>query len=506
MRIACLLQPDLPLAARLRVEPDLAGVPFAIVDGPSPRAQVTCVTAEARVRAVRPGLTITQARALCPELVVRVANVEVERSAEAALRDVALSFSPRVEKPTRPDALTGAVLLDASGLRRLYSGGEEEIAAAMIATGRRLGLDLRVGIAETRGVARIAAKAGVRVIGKGHETVVLAPMPIDALAFGEFGAAAVTERLRSWGLATVGDFALLPMRGTFERLGPVGCRLMELARGVDRTPLQPVPPAEAVVESLELDYAIYEVEPLAFLLRGLLDRAIERLSARGLAAGTFDLVFELDPRGQDVRQVVVAAPTRDVPSLVRLARLSVEERPPAEPVRGLSVRIAGQPAREEQMSLFGPRSPAPDRLATTLARLAALVGPERVGAPAVVDSHDPAAFAMAPFAPPPLEEAPPQRRAPRALARRMLRPPRPAEVFCQATPGTPSAARPTYVRAEGMGGGRVVHVAGPWRTRMEWWKKEVHRDDWDVILSDGGIYRIFHDLANDAWFVDARYD
>ena len=499
MRIACLLQPDLPLAARLRVEPELAGAPLAIVDGTGTRAQVVCVTAEARIRAVRPGLTVTQARALCPEVVVRATNTEVERTAEAALRDVGLSFSPRVEKVSRPDALTGAVLLDASGLRRLVGGGEEEIASAMIATGRRLGLDLRAGIAGTRGVARIAARAGVRIVGKGHETVVLAPLPIDTLAFGEFGAAAVTERLRSWGLQTVGDFALLPMRGTFERLGPVGCRLMELARGVDRTPLQPVPPAEVIEESLELDYTIYAVEPLAFLMRGLLDRATERLAARGLAAGTFDLVLELDPRGKDVRQVVIAAPTRDVPSLVRLARLSVEERPPVEPVRGLAVRIAGQPVREEQMSLFGPRAPSPERLATTLARLSALVGPDRVGTPEVVDSHHPAAFAMAPFAPPPIDEAPPSRPATRSLARRMLRPPRPAEVFCQ-------RARPTYVRAEGMGGGRVVHVAGPWRVRMDWWKKEIHRDDWDVILSDGGIYRIFHDLNADAWFVDARYD
>lgn len=497
MRIACLLQPDLPLSARLRVEPDLAGTPLAVVDGTSTRAQVLCCTAEARTRAVRPGLTVTQARALCPELVVRVRNAEIERSAEAALRDVGLSFSPRVEKTTRPDALTGALLFDASGLRRLYDG-EEELAAAMLATGRRLGLDLQVGIAGTRGVARIAARAGIRTVAKGHETVVLAPLPIDVLAFGEFGAAAVTERLRSWGLCTVGDFALLPMRGTFERLGPVGCRLMELARGVDRTPLAPVPPAEVIEESIELDWVLYEVEPLAFLVRGLLDRAVLRLAARGLAAGNFDLALELDPRGKDVRQIVVAAPTRDVPSLVRLARLSVEERPPTEPVRALAVRLVGQPVREEQMSLFGPRAPAPDRLATTLARLSALVGPERVGAPAVVDSHHPAAFGMAPFAPASLDEAPPPRAPTRALARRMLRPPRPAEVFCQ-------RARPTYVRADGMGG-RVVHVAGPWRTRMDWWREEVHRDDWDVILSDGGIYRIFHDLRRDCWFVDARYD
>src|SRR5690349_14226523 len=102
MRVGCLIVPDLPLQARLRAEPDLAGSPLAIVDGPSPRAVVLCVSPEARREAaaahptgcaIRPGLTVTQARAICPSLVVKIASRETEQSAEAALRDVALTFS-----------------------------------------------------------------------------------------------------------------------------------------------------------------------------------------------------------------------------------------------------------------------------------------------------------------------------------------------------------------------------------------------------------------------------
>ena len=32
------------------------------------------------------------------------------------------------------------------------------------------------------------------------------------------------------------------------------------------------------------------------------------------------------------------------------------------------------------------------------------------------------------------------------------------------------------------------------------------RDEWDVALGDGAVYRIFHDRDRDAWFVDAIVD
>jgi hypothetical protein len=33
-----------------------------------------------------------------------------------------------------------------------------------------------------------------------------------------------------------------------------------------------------------------------------------------------------------------------------------------------------------------------------------------------------------------------------------------------------------------------------------------NRDEWDVSLGDGAVYRIFQDRGSDAWFVDAIVD
>jgi hypothetical protein len=33
-----------------------------------------------------------------------------------------------------------------------------------------------------------------------------------------------------------------------------------------------------------------------------------------------------------------------------------------------------------------------------------------------------------------------------------------------------------------------------------------NRDEWDVSLSDGAVYRVFRDRDTDAWFIDAIVD
>src|SRR2546430_10784958 len=71
----------------------------------------------------------------------------------------------------------------------------------------------------------------------------------------------------------------------------------------------------------------------------------------------------------------------------------------------------------------------------------------------------------------------------------------------------------------GFVGGSVVACAGPWRTSGAWWAERAgqpvpavpalppvppwNRDEWDVALNDGAVYRIFQDRESEAWFVDA---
>ena len=68
--------------------------------------------------------------------------------------------------------------------------------------------------------------------------------------------------------------------------------------------------------------------------------------------------------------------------------------------------------------------------------------------------------------------------------------------------------------------GNVLQAAGPWRTSGDWWSDRPrgsggagrpggsawNRDEWDVSLSDGAVYRVFRDRDTDAWFVDAIVD
>ena len=95
--------------------------------------------------------------------------------------------------------------------------------------------------------------------------------------------------------------------------------------------------------------------------------------------------------------------------------------------------------------------------------------------------------------------------------------------------------RPVRVTTDrrGYAGGSVVHAAGPWRTSGAWWAGEAgragreprlrnspvppfrpvppilpywDRDEWDVSLSDGAVYRIFRDRDTDGWFIDGIFD
>jgi protein ImuB len=53
--------------------------------------------------------------------------------------------------------------------------------------------------------------------------------------------------------------------------------------------------------------------------------------------------------------------------------------------------------------------------------------------------------------------------------------------------------------------GEIVQAAGPWRTSGDWWAATAwNRDEWDVVLEDSAIYRVY--FAAQQWFLDGSYD
>jgi len=480
------------------------------------------------------------------------------------LLQIARDFSPRVE--THGDH---TVTIDISGLGSLIGEpraiGEE---LRRTAADAGLGVHIAIAVSTTTAILLAHARAGLTVVAPGTEAATLAPLPLRVLTqlgfrlqasdaglgpqpgagSRESGARSPepeVDQLHRWGLRTLGDLAALPSSELSARLGHVGVRLQRWARGEEMRPLVPAAVGELFEESLDLEWPIDGLEPLSFVLARLLEPLCDRLERgdRGAVVLRVTLTLVTGPRhslgegGRDRHERVLElpAPMRDARVLRTLALLDLESNPPPAAIDRVAVGVDVAEGRVLQFGLFARALPT-DTLATLLARLGALMGSDRVGAPSLVDTYRPGAFAMAKFDPPRTFTNPrlcasesdalrraspkpsavagpiPNSSAPPASVLRRFRSPIPARVVVE-------QGRPVRVTTDrrGCAGGRVEHCEGPWRSSGDWWRSSHvpcaphatspwNCDEWDVELSDGTTYRISqaHDVG--AWFVDGLVD
>jgi protein ImuB len=310
-------------------------------------------------------------------------------------------------------------------------------------------------------------------------------------------------------LKTVGDVARLPAADLVARLGAPGRIWHALASGEDLAPLVPDRPEERFDASLDLDWPIEDLQPLAFVLTRLLEPLSLRLEARDRGVARLHTELRLVTKDAYTRRLELPAPMRDVRTLRTLVVLDLESHPPPAAVDRVSITIDPTPGRILQHTLFTRPHPTPEQLATLIARLGAVMGQDRIGAPATVDSYRPDAFAMRPF------EIDPRKSVASGLsgtpqvvsAVRRFRRPVPARVAVEGE----RPVRVTTDRAE-IRGGVVRMAAGPWRSSGNWWAGTAggagrwDRDEWDIALADGAVYRVFQDRQTEKWFIEAIAD
>jgi impB/mucB/samB family C-terminal domain len=189
----------------------------------------------------------------------------------------------------------------------------------------------------------------------------------------------------------------LPEDSLVARFGTRGGQLSRLARGRQEAVMRPYDPPPALEEKSDLDWQIIELEPLAFLLSGLLERLCVKLQGHNLAAAEIRVALKLADGSRYERAVAMSHPLADPRTLLTLARIDLAAHPPGDAIEGVTVAAQPVPRRLTQFSLFDPALPSPEKLAVTLARLTQLVGPGRVGSPVLPDAHRPGAFAVETF-------------------------------------------------------------------------------------------------------------
>jgi len=147
----------------------------------------------------------------------------------------------------------------------------------------------------------------------------------------------------------------------------------------------------------------------------------------------------------------------------------------------------------------------PHRLADTLARLEALLGPDAVGLPVRADSHRPDVFRVAPFevgAPLPAALDPVAGLPPPALPLRRFRPPITVVVAAE-----PSGCLPRPLALlSGPQRGRISHHRGPFPLSGAWWEpaEAWQRAEWDIETDTGHLLRLAF-LPPDRWLLEGEY-
>jgi protein ImuB len=415
----------------------------------------------------------------------------------AALLEVARTFSPLVEADG-----AGTVVVPVAALRRLI-GGPHEIASEVARRAHERGLDGRIGIASNPDTAILAARnlPGVTVIPRGEETKYVGEFRLDTLPLDEDA----FDVLKRWGIRTLDEFGALPETGIAERFGTTGVYLQNLARGIADRPLRPVYDAAVFRERFELDHGLRLLEPLLFVLARLLNELCAKLTAHGFATADVRLALEIEGGGEVKRGVRMPYPSRDAKAMLKLLQLDLEAHPPGAPVFAAAMEVVPVEPRTVQGGLFVPLAPEPEKLEITLAKIRAMVGERNVGSPELRNTYRPGAWVVS-------GQWPVASGQSRFSGEWRVASGESRLAFRYFTPGLKARVElregmPKRVDAERGIYGLVVQSAGPWRTSGDWWREDAwDRDEWDIGLNNGAVYRIFVERPAERWVVEGAYD
>jgi len=470
------------LAVAQRERPDLAEAAIVLADTPD-RGRAIAINERARAAGARVGQTIVQARAAAGDAEVLLHDSGRSQLVWSDMLDALDAVSPLVD-----DGGEGLVFLEMRGI----ADGPAEWIGRVRRTLAPFDLPVRVALASNKFVARAAAYAAdgsICPVGKEAECV--APLPLELLDLDP----RTIERLRLLGVNTLGELARLPYGPFVRRFGKTAATWHERACGTDLTPFIPRAHELHVDAALYGEGAAVQEEQLYFALRIVIDRVCADLSALGKGTSLVQLSFECENGDVHLLPVGFAQSTADPRPMFDVIRAKMEGQTFASPVTGLRMQALRLEENGTPATLFAGSQADPQAVAVALARLEAALGTPPRQARVHPAHRLEARFAYDSFVPP-THAALPNRAATAVRGSPQLRLLSVREIDVRVAGNAPICV--------GSPPQAVLECAGPWRIEDGWFEVPVARDEYDVLLEDGALYRIFR--QGECWYVRGAYD
>lgn len=332
--------------------PEWRGKPVIVGGDPDRRGVVSTCSYEARVFGIHSAMPSAQARALCPDAIWTRGRFGRYRELSDHVMGILADESPRLRQVSIDEAF-----LDITPDR---AHPEHPITVAQRIRSRiaELGITASAGLSNSQTTSKIGSDFkkpdGLTVIRPGSERTFLAPLPIRRLS----GIGPRTEeRLRAFGIETLGDLAAMDDDAAHATLGSGADEVRRRAAGVDPRPVGTDDDVKSVSNERSFASDLTDRGDIEEAIRMIAAHVGRRLRRSGLTGRTVTLKL----RGSDLRitsaQRTLDSATDDDDEIQRAALdLFGKSWQPGDRLRLVGVGVSGFGKREEQGSLFASES------------------------------------------------------------------------------------------------------------------------------------------------------
>lgn len=220
-------------SVELRDRPELKHLPV-VISSHHPRAVIAAASYPARQFGLRSAMSMSQAKKLCPQVVVIEPNFNKYREVSAQIHQIFQRYTPLIE----PLSLDEAYLDVTENLFALPSATEvaQRIRAEIFQT---TGLTASAGVAPNKFLAKVASDwnkpDGLCVIKPSQMQSFIQHLPLKKIP----GVGKVTqEKLKQLQLETLGDLQKIEESTLIHHFGKYGHQLFLYAQGIDDRPVQ----------------------------------------------------------------------------------------------------------------------------------------------------------------------------------------------------------------------------------------------------------------------------
>ena len=333
-------------AVEQREDPSLRGKPL-LIGHDGPRGVVATASYEARPFGCHSAQPMAVAKRNCPHAIVLPVRMGLYRQASEQMFTILQQFSPAIEPLSIDEAF-----VDLTGTRRLLGQPVDVARRIKERIKSELSLTASIGLAPNKFLAKLASDMdkpdGLTVIRPEDVDRLLPPLPVTKI----WGVGRATaERMRTYGIRTIGDLRNKSEAWLEEFFGGEAQRYFRLARGIDDRPVVGDEDAKSIGHEQTFEIDVTEPAEVRAVMLDQVEQVGARLRRHGLGARGVSLKIRFGNFQTISRSATLPRATDATAELWEAAR-ELFDRWPFQPVRLIGVTAERLSRGEGQLDLF----------------------------------------------------------------------------------------------------------------------------------------------------------